>query len=84
MLSEVLCFHRITQFEVKKSSIKLLSDSERPNGEKMCFRATQKDQMRKKCASERLRKNKKRKLRARKCDSNIEERDRVPCVSAYN
>ena len=45
---------------------------------------TQKDQMEKKCASERLRKNKKRKLRARMCDSNIEKRDRVPCVSAYN
>jgi len=37
MLSEVLCFHRITQFEAKKSSVKLLSDSERPNEEKIRF-----------------------------------------------
>ena len=40
--------------------------------------------MEKKHASERLKKNKKRKLRARMYDSNIEKRDRVPCVSAYN
>jgi len=39
----------------------LLSDSERPNGEKMRFWATQKDQMEKKCAFEWLRKTKWRK-----------------------
>jgi len=61
MLFEVLCFHRITQSEAKKSSVKLLSDSERPNGEKIRFWATQKDQMEKKYASERLRKAKWRK-----------------------
>ena len=27
---------------------------------------------------------KKEEIRARMCDSNIEKRDRVPCVSAYN
>jgi len=37
MLFEVLCFHRITQSEAKKSNVKLQSDSERPNGEKMRF-----------------------------------------------
>ena len=61
MLSEVLCFHRITQFEVKKSSVKLLSDSERSNEEKMCFWVTLKGQMEKKYASEWLRKAKWRK-----------------------
>jgi len=62
MLFEVLCFHRITQSETKKSNVKLLSDSERPNEEKMRFWATQKGQMEKNHASEWLRKTKWRKI----------------------
>jgi len=32
--SKCFVFHRITQSEAKKSNVKLLSDSERPNEEK--------------------------------------------------